>query len=63
MADPGFGGGAILGAYLLLHLPESVFNRVVPVLLVIALTLVVVGPRVQAIAQRRAEQAAAHVST
>ncbi|BBX15106.1 MAG: sulfite exporter TauE/SafE family protein [Mycolicibacter algericus] len=54
---PGSVAGAILGAYLLLHLPESVFNRVVPVLLVIALTLVVVGPRVQAIAQRRAEQA------
>lgn len=54
---PGSVAGAMLGAYLLLHLPESVFNRVVPVLLVIALALVVIGPRIQAIAQRRAEEA------
>ncbi|WP_046321316.1 sulfite exporter TauE/SafE family protein [Mycobacterium sp. UM_Kg1] len=54
---PGSLLGALLGAYLLLHLPESVFNRVVPVLLVLALVLVVVGPKIQAIAQRRAEDA------
>ncbi|MBS9532600.1 sulfite exporter TauE/SafE family protein [Mycobacterium sp. M1] len=54
---PGSLIGAMFGAYLLLHLPESVFNRVVPALLVGALALVVVGPRVQAAAQRRAEAA------
>jgi uncharacterized protein len=57
--------GAALGAWLLLHLPEKVFTQVVPVLLVIALVLVVVGPRIQAYARRRAEQAgqsAEHVS-
>lgn len=49
--------GAVLGAWLLLHLPEQVFTEVVPVLLVLALGLVVVGPRIQAFAQRRAEAA------
>lgn len=48
--------GAALGSWLLLHLPEKVFTRVVPVLLVLALALVVVGPRIQAYARRRAEQ-------
>ncbi len=51
---PGSVIGAILGAWLLLHLPEQVFNRVVPALLVAAVVLVVVGPRVQAVAQQRA---------
>lgn len=57
--------GAGLGAWLLLHLPETVFERVVPVLLVAALALVVVGPRIQEYARRRAEMAgrsADHVS-
>jgi uncharacterized membrane protein YfcA len=57
--------GAVLGAWLLLHLPEKVFIEVVPVLLVGALILVVVGPRIQAWAARRAEEAgrsAEHVS-
>jgi uncharacterized membrane protein YfcA len=57
--------GAGLGAWLLLHLPERVFEQVVPVLLVAALALVVVGPRIQAYARRRAEDAgrsAEHVS-
>ena len=57
--------GAGIGAWLLLHLPEKVFTEVVPVLLVLALVLVVVGPRIQAWARRRAEQAghgADHVS-
>jgi hypothetical protein len=48
--------GAALGAWLLLHLPERVFEQVVPVLLVAALVLVVVGPRIQAWARRRAEE-------
>lgn len=54
---PGSLIGAMCGAYLLLHLPERVFNRIVPVLLLGALVLVVIGPRVQGIAQRRAEAA------
>ncbi|MGE2691483.1 sulfite exporter TauE/SafE family protein [Mycolicibacterium pulveris] len=49
--------GAGLGAWLLLHLPERVFEQVVPALLVAALVLVVVGPRIQAYARRRAEAA------
>jgi uncharacterized membrane protein YfcA len=58
--------GAVLGAWLLLHLPEKVFIEVVPVLLIIALILVVVGPRIQSYARRRAEEAgrsAEHVSS
>jgi uncharacterized protein len=54
---PGSLFGAILGAWLLLHLPEKVFIAVVPVLLIGALILVVVGPRIQAWAGRRAEAA------
>ena len=57
--------GAAIGAFLLLHLPEKVFTRIVPVLLVMALVLVVIGPRIQAYARRRAEAAgrsADHVS-
>ncbi|MBX9641673.1 MAG: sulfite exporter TauE/SafE family protein [Mycobacteriaceae bacterium] len=49
--------GAMLGAYLLLHLPEKVFTRIVPVLLVLALILVVIGPGIQSWARRRAEDA------
>ena len=49
--------GAMLGAYALLHLPENVFIRIVPVLLVLALILVLIGPRIQAWARRRAEDA------
>jgi uncharacterized membrane protein YfcA len=49
--------GGVLGAYLLLHLPEKVFVEVVPVLLVLALGLVLIGPRIQSWARRRAEEA------
>src|SRR4051812_24592650 len=49
--------GSIVGAWLLLHLPEKVFTQVVPVLLVAALALVVVGPKIQEWARRRAEKA------
>jgi uncharacterized protein len=49
--------GAVVGAWLLLHLPEQVFHDVVPVLLILALVLVLVGPRVQAYALRRAGSA------
>ena len=48
--------GAVLGAFLLLHLPEKVFIDVVPVLLVLALVLVVTGPWIQSWARRRAEE-------
>ena len=57
--------GAAIGAFLLLHLPEKVFTRIVPVLLILALILVITGPRIQAYARRRAEaagQSADHVS-
>ncbi|WKG01085.1 sulfite exporter TauE/SafE family protein [Mycolicibacterium sp. HK-90] len=62
---PGSLIGAGLGAWLLLHLPEKVFVAVVPVLLILALVLVVIGPRIQAWARQRAEdsgQSADHVS-
>ena len=49
--------GGVLGAFLLLHLPEQVFAEIVPVLLVLALMLVLIGPRIQAWARRRAERA------
>jgi uncharacterized protein len=48
--------GGVVGAWLLLHLPENVFIDVVPVLLIIALIMVVIGPRVQAWAQKRADE-------
>ena len=48
--------GAVMGSWLLLHLPEKVFTEVVPVLLILALVLVVIGPRIQAYARRRADQ-------
>lgn len=49
--------GAAIGAFLLLHLPEKVFIRIVPALLLVALILVVLGPRIQAYARRRADAA------
>jgi uncharacterized protein len=52
---PGSLLGAVLGSWLLLHLPEKVFVEVVPVLLIGALLLVVLGPRIQAWARRRAD--------
>lgn len=45
--------GAMVGAWLLLHLPERVFTRIVPVLLVLGLVLVVIGPKIQAYARQR----------
>jgi uncharacterized protein len=50
---PGSVLGAVLGSWLLLHLPEKVFVAVVPVLLIGALVLVVLGPRIQAWAKKR----------
>ncbi|MCT7662098.1 sulfite exporter TauE/SafE family protein [Mycobacterium deserti] len=49
--------GAGVGAWLLLHLPEKVFQQVVPVLLVLALALVVIGPKIQSWARIRSEAA------
>jgi uncharacterized protein len=49
--------GAAVGAFLLLHLPETVFTQIVPALLVLALALVIIGPKIQAWARKRAEQA------
>jgi uncharacterized protein len=48
--------GAVVGAWLLLHLPDTVFSQVVPVLLIAALVLVVIGPRIQTWARQRAEK-------
>jgi hypothetical protein len=39
--------GAVVGAVLLLWLPESVFDTIVPVLIAAALVLVLIGPRIQ----------------
>ncbi len=49
--------GAVLGAFLLLHLPAKVFAEIVPVLLILALLLVIVGPRIQTWSAQRAEVA------
>lgn len=39
--------GGIIGAWLLLHLPESVFGVVAPILIVLALLMVIFQPRLQ----------------
>jgi hypothetical protein len=53
--------GSIVGAALLLLLPPSAFNAIVPALIGIALVLVVLGPRIQAWASRdRREQPGWH---
>lgn len=46
--------GAVTGAYLLLHLPATAFEKVVPVLLVLAIILVVGQPWLQKVMRRRA---------
>ncbi|MFE2111268.1 sulfite exporter TauE/SafE family protein [Kitasatospora sp. NPDC059463] len=46
--------GGVLGAYLLIELPTAAFDAVVPVLILLALVLVVLQPRVaRAVAARR----------
>jgi uncharacterized membrane protein YfcA len=45
--------GAVTGSWLLLHLPPTVFEVIVPVLLVIALTLVITQPFIQRWVRRR----------
>jgi uncharacterized membrane protein YfcA len=50
--------GALTGAFLLLHLPASAFEAVVPVLVGLAVVLVAVQPPLQrALARRRADDA------
>lgn len=48
--------GALVGAYLLLHLPESVFGIVAPVLVAVAVILVIVQPKLSAWAKARSGQ-------
>lgn len=56
--------GALLGSYLLLHLPEDSFITIVPVLLVFALVLVVGQPALQRhLKARKAKRADAHGAT
>ncbi|EMQ98419.1 sulfite exporter TauE/SafE family protein [Paeniglutamicibacter gangotriensis] len=45
--------GGLIGAYLLLHLPDTVFGYVAPVLIVLALLLVIFQPRLSAWAKKR----------
>ncbi|MFK0072044.1 sulfite exporter TauE/SafE family protein [Arthrobacter woluwensis] len=45
--------GGVTGAYLLLHLPETVFQYVAPILIVVALLLVVFQPKLQAWVRNR----------
>ncbi|GEO91343.1 UPF0721 transmembrane protein [Kocuria flava] len=57
--------GGVVGAALLLHLPESVFGYAAPVLVVVALLFVVFQPRLQAVVRRRKDaqaQAAAEAA-
>jgi uncharacterized membrane protein YfcA len=49
--------GALTGAFLLLNLPASSFERVVPVLVAVAVALVVVQPALQRLLIRRREAA------
>ncbi len=45
--------GSVVGATLLLLLPPAAFRAIVPLLILVALVLVVAGPRLQAAATRR----------
>ncbi|MDO4919696.1 sulfite exporter TauE/SafE family protein [Kocuria sp.] len=48
--------GGVIGAWLLLHLPEEVFDVVAPALIVVALLFVVFQPRLQAAVRARKER-------
>ncbi len=50
--------GALTGAFLLLHLPSAAFERVVPVLVGLAVVLVLVQPALQRVVARRRDAAA-----
>ncbi|GAA2150406.1 sulfite exporter TauE/SafE family protein [Actinomadura napierensis] len=52
--------GAVIGALLLLGLPASAFKFIVPILIVIALVLVVVQPRLQKWIRERREDGGGH---
>ncbi|MVZ99313.1 TSUP family transporter [Actinomadura sp. LD22] len=52
--------GAVIGALLLLGLPAAAFKFIVPILIVIALVLVVVQPRLQGWIRRRREDGGGH---
>lgn len=54
--------GSVLGAALLLVLPASAFRAVVPALIVIALVLVIFGPRIQRAARARRAPAVGDVA-
>jgi uncharacterized membrane protein YfcA len=45
--------GGIIGAVLLLELPESAFDAIVPVLILLAVVLVIIGPRLNRLLARR----------
>ena len=45
--------GGIIGAILLLELPESAFDAIVPVLILLAVVLVIVGPRLNRLVAKR----------
>jgi uncharacterized membrane protein YfcA len=47
--------GGLIGGILLLALPQTVFHRVVPVLVLLAVVLVIVQPRLSTFASRRLE--------
>jgi hypothetical protein len=51
--------GGVIGAWLLLHLPEEVFGYAAPALIVVALGFVVLQPRLQAVVRRRKDAQAA----
>src|SRR5215217_6315224 len=45
--------GGVIGAILLLVLPESAFDAIVPVLILLAVALVIVGPRLNRLVAKR----------
>lgn len=55
--------GGVIGATLLITLPEEVFGRVAPVLILLSLTMVVVQPKLSAWVKRRAAEDAADPET
>lgn len=48
--------GGVVGAVLLLVLPDDAFEAIVPVLILVGVVLVVIGPRLSAWVARRAEE-------
>jgi len=52
--------GGIIGAILLLELPASAFDAIVPVLIILAVVLVIVGPRLNRMIAARREGAPSH---